>query len=693
MPRRRRLRSAAPVALIGVFAIKLIVVQQLRDHPLLQADAGLDTTLYLELAREVLTGNVALAPGLYVVSPLYIYFLAAALAIADSLTAVRVVQAALGTVAVACIFIAARELFDRSSAWWAAGLAAFTGLFTFYEALILQAALDPALTAAALMALAIGRTHPERRGPFIAAGVAFGLQALNRPNVILAVLAIIVALVIVRPRRGAALLTAGLIVALVPASVRNIIVAGEWSPLASHGGLNFYIGNNADADGTYREVPGITPDMSGQRADARRVAEAALARPLDDGEVSEYFYARAWDWIRSNPGDAAALFARKLYLTFSGSHLWLNYSYPFFAYDVPTLLAGLVVGPGILMPLGLVGFGVRRGSDRGLTPWVVFIPAYAISVALFFAAERYRLPLLVPMCIGAGALLAHLVEFARARQVGRTIAPLAVAAALAAALNWPMGLDDGRSEQRVRMVERLILSGEYDNAAQWLPRALDGHPVPGVVHFRAGRALLSRSRGDLALPHLQDAARLNPAAPETSFALGQALLETGRAADAIPHLRRALDAGVRGDVAGFDLARAHAQTGNREAARAVLRTVEPANPSDAASWHALGALAEQLRDAAVAADFYRRAVAADPGAASSHRQLGLMLAVADRPAEAAAAFETLVALTPSDASAHLNLAVTYAQLDRLDDARRHAREALRLNPGYAKARALLDALR
>jgi Flp pilus assembly protein TadD len=70
-----------------------------------------------------------------------------------------------------------------------------------------------------------------------------------------------------------------------------------------------------------------------------------------------------------------------------------------------------------------------------------------------------------------------------------------------------------------------------------------------------------------------------------------------------------------------------------------------------------------------------------------------MLAVADRPAEAAAAFETLVALTPSDASAHLNLAVTYAQLDRLDDARRHAREALRLNPGYAKARALLDALR
>jgi Flp pilus assembly protein TadD len=70
-----------------------------------------------------------------------------------------------------------------------------------------------------------------------------------------------------------------------------------------------------------------------------------------------------------------------------------------------------------------------------------------------------------------------------------------------------------------------------------------------------------------------------------------------------------------------------------------------------------------------------------------------MLAVAGRPREAAAAFEGLVAIAPSDPTAHLNLAVTYAQLDRLDDARRHAREALRLNPGYAKAAELLNVLK
>ena len=83
--RRRRVRKAvrAPTCaacsscLAGVFVLKLLVVLQLRDHPLLQPDAGLDTTAYVELAGGCSPGDLALGPGLYYVSPLYIYFLAA----------------------------------------------------------------------------------------------------------------------------------------------------------------------------------------------------------------------------------------------------------------------------------------------------------------------------------------------------------------------------------------------------------------------------------------------------------------------------------------------------------------------------------------------------------------------------------------------------------------------------------------
>src|SRR5205823_13656566 len=117
---RARAAWALPLFLCAVFAIKLVVMAQLQDHPLIQPEGGVDAAAYVRLARQVLSGDVALGPGLYYMSPLYIYFLAAGLGVSDSFTAVRVAQIALGTAAVWCIFIAARLWFGRRAAWIAA---------------------------------------------------------------------------------------------------------------------------------------------------------------------------------------------------------------------------------------------------------------------------------------------------------------------------------------------------------------------------------------------------------------------------------------------------------------------------------------------------------------------------------------------------------------------------------------------
>src|SRR5260221_506081 len=138
-----------PAFLAAAFVLKLAVMVQLKDHVLTQPDAGLDTTAYVLLARRVLGGELALGPGLYFVSPLYIYFLAGVLAVTNSFTAVRLVQIVLGTAAVWLIYVAAYEWYGSRAAWFSAVLAALTGLFSFYESLLIQAALDPFLTAAA----------------------------------------------------------------------------------------------------------------------------------------------------------------------------------------------------------------------------------------------------------------------------------------------------------------------------------------------------------------------------------------------------------------------------------------------------------------------------------------------------------------------------------------------------------------
>ena len=106
-------------------------------------------------ALKIGKGSNSTRPGLY--------FLAGVLAVTGSFTVVRLLQIVLGTCAVALVFVSADEWFGRRAAWLAGGVAALTGLFTFYESLLLQAALDPFLTAAALAALTFGLRYGRDR--------------------------------------------------------------------------------------------------------------------------------------------------------------------------------------------------------------------------------------------------------------------------------------------------------------------------------------------------------------------------------------------------------------------------------------------------------------------------------------------------------------------------------------------------
>ena len=713
-------RHPLPLFLAAVFAAKLVVVLQLRDHPLLQANAGLDTTIYTTLASQVLAGNLSLAPGLYFVSPLYIYFLAAVFSWSGALVTVRVVQIALGTAAVWLIFLGARAWYGERAGWIAAVLAAFTGLFTFHEALVLQAALDPILTSATLTTLAFalrgardaepGRsvTHnaPQALAWFTLSGVAFGAQTLNRPNVLVPCVVVVALLAIARRWRPAIALAAGLVIALSPVVIRNVIVAGDWSPASSHGGLNFYIGNNADANGMYRPVPGITPNITGQQEDARRVAEGAVGRSLDDAEVSAYFYGLGWTWVRLHPGQALALFARKLGYVFSAAFITLNYSYPFYAYDERTLLAVLFVGPWLLVPVGLVGLAIGAPRDRRFEyfAWLSFVPAYAIAVAVFFVTERYRLPILVPLCVGAGMAGDAIWRVVRPPSKGaasstrgtRRFQPelyaLVAIVPLAVLVNRPVHVDDGRAEERTRMAEAMVARDRFDEAEAWVEKAERGHPSPGVLHFRVARLYIVHRQPERAIEHLKKALQIDPNQPEVDYAYGQALVDAGRPKEAIPHLQNALRAGVRIDLAGYDMARALAAIGNRAGALQILQTVKPENPRDADSWDALGQLALQLESPSLAAAFFNQAVAAAPNASKPLVDLGLALAMMGRYPEAIANFERGLLIDPNDPAAQLNLAVAYAETGRVADARAHAQEALRLKPDYAKARQFLAAL-
>ena len=650
----------------AAFAVKLVVLVQLWDHPLLQPHGELDTAYYVALSTRIAAEGMLASDAAFFVSPLYVYFLAAVFAAGGSLLAAQLIQMALGAAAVGMLFATSRHWFGDRAALVAAGLAILTGAFAFNEVLILQSALDPFLVSSALYALT--RTMAGGgTGAVAAAGVSLGLLALNRPNAV--VFAAAAAGVVFvnewrdgRVRRGAVLVTA-LMAVLAANAARNYAVSGDLVVIASHGGLNLYIGNHDRADGTYTPVPGITPSIAGQAEDSTRVAESSTGRPLSPSEVSSYFARRAFDWIESHPADALRLWIRKIGILLNHVDVPLNYSYAFYAREPFSFLRVLPIGPWLLLPFGLVGlvWPALRTNRRGYWVWAMFVPVYGAAVVLFFVTDRYRMPLLVPMCAAAGAALVRCVQLARARQFRVLWRPAAAVMLSSLAVFWPLGLDNGVGGEQTRRAVWLVEQGSVDEARRYVEQISLDHSHPGVMRYRVGQALLDAGRADDAVPLLTEALAIDGPRPAIRLALGEALLRSGRPGEAAGHLLAAHDSGL--DVA-----------------------VTADTALD------FGTLALEQRAVRDAIRWLQIAVQRAPDRAEAHEKLGVAIFLGGDPPAARPYLERACRLDPASASAHLNLAAVYAELRMFSDARSQAREALRLDPAELRAAALLKAL-
>lgn len=666
------------VLVAAAFVVKLAVLVQLWDHPLLQPHGELDTAYYVALAEHIASDGL-LAPGAFIVSPLYVYFLAGVLAAGGSLLAAKLIQIVLGAIAVALLFVTARHWFGSRAAFAAAALAILTGIFTFNEVLILQSAVDPFLTSCALYWLTRmvagepGRSGDWRASSALGAGLSVGLLALNRPNALVFAVAAATVFWVVDWRAGrrtrGTVLIASLVAILGANLARNYAVSGDVVLIASHGGLNFYIGNNDRADGTYTPVPGITPSIAGQARDSARVAEAAVGRRLTPGEVSNYFARRAVDWITTEPADAVRLFLRKIGILLNRVDVPLNYSHAYYAREPFAVLRWLAVGAWLLLPLGVVGLLWRslRVNRRGYWAWAMFVPVYAATVVLFFVTDRYRMPLFVPLCATSGAVLVRWFDMVLAlrRRSGQAshIAALVGSAGAVALITFVvflnLGLNNGVGGEQTRYAVWLVEQGSFDEARRYVARISADHDHPGVMRFRVAQALLDAGRPNDAAPLLIEAIEIDGRQPAIRLALGEALLRSGRPREALAQL-----SGIEDQLAGT--------------------TVEVALDFGTVALEQ-GALPEAIR-------WLQIAVQRAPDRAEAHEKLGVANFLNGNPTAARPYLERARQLDPGSASAHLNLAAVLAELGLVAEARIQALEAIRLDPSEPRAAALLKAL-
>jgi len=667
----------SPLVSVGVaLLVRAWAIAELAGTPFTRVMVG-DALTYQETAARLSAGRWLDLGPVFQSSGIYPVFLAGVSALfGPGWLPVALLQSLAGAVGCGAIAALAGRLFPGLRwAGLAAGLgAAAYGPLLFHDLEVLPASFSATFLAAGLLA---AQGAASGAGAALA-GALLGLAVGFAPGLLMVAVAALgwmVGGVGARPAvaRGACL-AAGLGLVLAPIVGWNLAKGGGTS-LATSAGVNAFIGNNAEATGSFFLPAGSSLDGTDLEGSARREAERATGRPLTAGEASAHWRGRALAFVRSDPATWIRLLAHKTLLTVNHYEIPNHLNFYFVADRFAPLLRWLI-SFGVLFPLAGVGAvaawasapagaaprrsaGARSaarapdlaaGRQAGAVRWgrlgLIACALLALAVpVLFFVTGRYRLPAAPPLLVLAGGGVAWGIASLRARSFHAPVVAVGLAVALTLA-SW----------------RTAVREGDY---------AFD-HLLLGSVQRRLGNL-------DAAILEFKLAEETGPARLDAGFRLAQALAERGNAAASRAALKRHLERHPEDTQAAAALAAFPED--------AIVGMPVPRTDFEAGTERLIAG------DLGAAAAALSRAIAADPVHA---RALANLAAVRDREgkrSETAALLERARRLQPRNPEILRSLAAALFKEGRRAAAEAEATRALELAPDDRETQELLARIR
>ncbi len=655
----------AAIALFA-FALRYVFLLQARAVPLFNA-LLMDGESYGDWSDKIVAGDW-LGDRIFYQAPLYPYFLAVVkLAVGRDLWAIRLVQIAIGALSCGVLFLAGRAWFSRKVGIAAGVLLACYPTAIFFDALIQKANLGLLWTVLLAWSLAHATKANARAAWWLCTGVVLGLLMLTREETILLVPVLALWILFARrarPRtervralataeraRALALWIAGLALVLLPVGARNAYVGGEFVLTTSQAGSNFYIGNNPQANGSYSPLRPGRSNTVYERVDATDLAQQAVGHELTPKEVSDFWFSRAFAFIRAQPGAWLALMQRKVALLFNAYEMPDAEDLYFYELYCSLLrVLGTVINYGTLVPLAALGLWWTRARWRELSILYLVLATFCAGPVIFYVFARYRYPVVPPFTLFAGAALVEALALARAKRWSAFAWPLVIAAVVASFVNWPM------------------FSKDYQ-----LPQA----------HSNAGVALAKLGDDRAAVEQFKLALALKPTSPEIWGNIGVSLVRLKRYKEGIDAYRKAL--ALRGGDGRSELRLGSTLLLDGQLTEALtwLERATKLRPNSGEAWSWYGDALARAKRWPQALDARQRALELAPNDVQAALELAWLLATA--PDAAVRNGERALALAQratSDGARALDvLAACEAELARFDAAAEHARSALALARG------------
>ncbi|MBP2681781.1 MAG: yrrB 6, partial [Candidatus Krumholzibacteriota bacterium] len=527
-----------------------------------------------------------------------------------------------------------------------------------------------------ILAIAIERRSEKT---LVAAGLVLGLSAIARPSilVLVPVLPFVFRHAAARRKepgpsrawiRQTALVVAGSLVFILPVLVRNFVVGRDFVPIASQGGVNFYIGNNPQSNGSQAMVPGARADLYGTYQGAIELAEKDAGRKLKPSEVSNYYTGKALDYIFTDPAGAARLFFKKLYLFWAGiersndkymQFFWRRYGLGRFP------LPGFwLVGPFALLGGALL---IRRWRQYSLL--YLFVLSYMIGVVIFFVNGRFRLPVAPVLVIFASYAFFHLLATARTNRAG--LFPLAALLAVFVfavdydyvAFRGVRSIDEAVSHYEI--ANAYLKMGDKDKALSHFEEAAEmqrKYPtrsyaqIGGTIDFNMGLIYWERGLYSRAIEALERIPDADPRSFQANALLGDAYVKKGRAGDAVALYTRMLQKSPGDPRVLYGLGVALRGAGDLERSRQILQeVVEKHRPPDGSANLELARTLELQGDVEGAIRNYQSAAAKEPQRRDATLELARLYKKTGDTAKAVELLTSLRTAFPDDRSIEMEL--------------------------------------
>jgi tetratricopeptide (TPR) repeat protein len=744
--------------LLFLFALfcRLLYLSQIYDNPTFEYPT-LDARYHDEWAQAVAAGKLT-QPQAFFRAPLYPYLLGLAYYVfGHNYLAPRIVQYLIGSIGVVLLTLLAFRLFGKRIAL-AAGLifASYASVIYFEGELLLDFLLVP-LDLLIFIFLYKAKENPSPLN-WILAGLWLGLSAITRPNILILIPAVLFWVwycfhkseSLQRQFKFAALFLIGVFLPILPVAIHNYRAEKPLVLIASQGGINFYIGNNPDADGFTSMMPGRL-QTNWELADIRAMAKAETGRDLSSSELSDFWYKEGLEYWNSEPAAAFKLLLKKTYLFFTRFEISNNQDIYLF-WKNSSLIRFLPVGFWLIGPLGLLGtlFSFVNRKARFLS---FFVLLYAFSVILFFVNARFRLPVLPFLTLFA---VYAVFELWRRFREKRNLLPFVAALALFSFfvnLNFYGFTKNIKPAGLFRLGNVFLEQGNYAEARQFFWQTLQLNPEYKFGHLNLGVAAMKQGDLKTAEEEFKKELEVDPQSEKAAANLSLiqrlrgfprlAVYWAEKSAAARPYFQdaylnwalayRALqmpDSALlvlqRGEknCPSFLLGRFLKASFLLEAKRyptaellllALLDSLQNFQPSydpqpffvssrefgesiadlKSRTYYLLGRSLGERNDLEKAVAYFRRALAENPENGDAAADLGTALDWLGRTAEALPYFERALSKKPDNFALYYNYGLALAKQNDFLRAREAFRKTLELNPGFTPAKeklAIVDAL-